>query len=159
MAYRCRPQSLGGVNKSLNAVELKKKLPHRYPMAMIDTVESVGPDTAVAWKNVTVNEPHFPGHFPNAPVMPGVLVMEALCQLVWLWAVENGLTPAGEAGGVRMTGIQKLRFRRPTLPGDLLKLEVEISERTEQSCVAKVVASVEEQPAVVGQLIFEIFNP
>lgn len=140
----------------MNAVELKKKLPHRYPMVMIDTVEMVGPESAVAWKNVTVNEPHFPGHFPNAPVMPGVLVMEALCQLVWLWAVENGLTPAGDAGSVRMTGIQKLRFRRPTLPGDLLKLEIEITQRTEEGCQAKVTASVEDQPAVVGQLVFEI---
>ena len=142
----------------MNAVELKKKLPHRYPMAMIDTVEEVTATTAVAWKNVTVNEPHFPGHFPNAPVMPGVLVMEALCQLVWLWAVENSLTPPGQDGGVRMSGIRKLRFRRPTLPGDLLRLEVEVTAQDHGTLEVKTTASVEDQPAVVGQLVFELLG-
>lgn len=142
----------------MNAVDLRQKLPHRYPMVMIDTVEEVAATRAVAWKNVTVNEPHFPGHFPNAPVMPGVLVMEALCQLVWLWAVENGHTKPGYEGGVRMSGIRKLRFRRPTLPGDLLRLEIEVTERKERTLEVKATASVEEQPAVVGQLVFELVS-
>ncbi len=142
----------------MNAVDLRQKLPHRYPMVMIDTVEKVGATSAVAWKNVTVNEPHFPGHFPNAPVMPGVLVMEALCQLVWLWAVENGHTKPGYEGGVRMSGIRKLRFRRPTLPGDLLRLEIEVTDRKERTLEVKSTASVEDQPAVVGQLIFELIS-
>lgn len=142
----------------MNAVQLKEKLPHRYPMLMIDTVEKIQASTAVAWKNVTVNEPHFPGHFPNAPVMPGVLVMEALCQLVWLWAIENDHVPAGHLGGVRMSGIRKLRFRRPTLPGDLLRLEIEVTEQRERTLEIKATASVEDQPAVVGQLIFELFG-
>lgn len=149
---------MGGVDKPLNAVELKEKLPHRYPMLMIDTVEKVEDTSAVAWKNVTVNEPHFPGHFPNAPVMPGVLVMEALCQLVWLWAVENGHIPAGHQGGARMSGIRKLRFRRPTLPGDLLRLEIEVTEQNERTLEVKATASVDDQPAVVGQLLFELFG-
>ena len=142
----------------MNAVNLRQKLPHRYPMVMIDTVEGIAATSAVAWKNVTVNEPHFPGHFPNAPVMPGVLVIEALCQLVWLWAVENGHTKPGYEGGVRMSGIRKLRFRRPTLPGDLLRLEIEVTEQKERTLEVKATASVDEHPAVVGQLVFELIS-
>lgn len=131
----------------MKTLELRKKLPHRYPMAMLDYVEEITETTALAWKNVTMNEPYFRGHFPNAPVMPGVLVMEALCQLVWVWS---------GASSVRMTGIRKLRFRRPTLPGDRLRLEIEQLERDEKSCLMKVTASVDGQPALTGNLAFQI---
>lgn len=116
-------------------------------MLMLDQVDEVTPTTALGWKNVTMNEPYFRGHFPNAPVMPGVLVMEALCQLVWAWS---------GASSVRMTGIRKLRFRRPTMPGDRLRLEVEQVERSGALCVMKVIASVDGQPALTGNLVFEL---
>lgn len=131
----------------MKTLELRKKLPHRYPMLMLDLVEEVTETTALGWKNVTMNEPYFRGHFPNAPVMPGVLVMEALCQLVWAWS---------GAANVRMTGIRKLRFRRPTMPGDRLRLEIEQLERDGSSCVVKATASVDGQPALTGNLVFEI---
>jgi 3-hydroxyacyl-[acyl-carrier-protein] dehydratase len=115
---------------------------------MLDCVEEVTETTARGWKNVTVNEPYFRGHFPNAPVMPGVLVMEALCQLVWAWS--------GSPGGVRMTGIRKLRFRRPTMPGDRLLLEIEQLERSDDQCVVKATASVDGHPAVTGNLVFAL---
>lgn len=130
----------------MKALEVKKALPHRYPMLMLDEVAETRPDGAVGYKSVTVNEPYFRGHFPNAPVMPGVLVMESLCQLTWIWS--------GHSGMVRMCGIKKLRFRRPTLPGDRLKLEIELVERTESSVVVKAMASVDGEPAVTGQLSF-----
>lgn len=113
-------------------------------MLMLDQVESIGETGAVGWKNVTVNEPCFQGHFPSAPVMPGVLVMESLCQLTWIWAQRP----------VRMTAIKKLRFRRPTTPGDRLRLEIEVSEQTDNGLVVKATASVEDQPAATGQLTF-----
>lgn len=116
-------------------------------MLMLDQVDEVTPTTALGWKNVTMNEPYFRGHFPNAPVMPGVLVMEALCQLVWAWS---------GASSVRMTGIRKLRFRRPTMPGDRLRLEVEQVERSGALCVMKVIALVDGQPALTGNLVFEL---
>lgn len=134
----------------MKALEIKEKLPHRYPMMMLDCVEEVTETTARGWKNVTVNEPYFRGHFPNAPVMPGVLVMEALCQLVWVWS--------GVEGGVRMTGIRKLRFRRPTMPGDRLNLEIELVERSSEHCVVKATASVDGQPAVTGNLQFALLS-
>ncbi len=130
--------------------ELKQKLPHRYPMMMLDRVEEVTDVSALGWKNVTMNEPYFRGHFPNAPVMPGVLVMEALCQLVWIWS---------GAREVRMAGIQKLRFRHPVMPGDRLRLEIEQLEREESRCVVKATASVDGQIAVAGNLVFAMAFP
>lgn len=137
-------ESLGGLVIKLNPLEVKNSLPHRYPMLMLDQVEELGETSAVGWKNVTVNEPCFQGHFPGAPVMPGVLVMESLCQLTWLWAERP----------VRMTGIKKLRFRRPTTPGDRLRLEIAMVEQCEEKLVVKATASVEGQAAVTGQLSF-----
>ena len=130
----------------MNALEVKGKLPHRYPMLMLDGVEEVSENRAVGYKNVTMSEPHFQGHFPEAPVMPGVLTMEALCQLAWIWS--------GHEGTVRMTSIKKLRFRRPTMPGDRLKLEIDLVEREENGFVVKVLASVEGEPSVTGHLSF-----
>jgi 3-hydroxyacyl-[acyl-carrier-protein] dehydratase len=126
-------------------------------MIMLDLVEELTDTTALGWKNVTVNEPYFRGHFPNAPVMPGVLVMEALCQLVWAWVlhVDPNL---GSKTQVRMTGIRKLRFRRPTMPGDRLRLEIEQLERSPQSCLVKATASVDGHPAVTSNLSFEILS-
>lgn len=117
-------------------------------MLMLDQVEETSETGAVGWKNVTVNEPHFQGHFPEAPVMPGVLVMEALCQLTWIWADRP----------VRMTSIKKLRFRRPTTPGDRLRLEIEVTEQTEEGLVVKGKATVDDEVAVTGQLSF-VFEP
>lgn len=130
----------------MNALEIREKLPHRYPMLLLDELTESGETRAVGYKNVSMNEPHFRGHFPNAPVMPGVLVMEALCQLTWLWS--------GHAGNLRMTNIKKLRFRRPTVPGDRLKLEIDLIERDNKSLAVKVLASVDGEAAVTGQLTF-----
>ncbi len=130
----------------MNALEVLQRLPHRYPMIMLDGVEHITATSAVGWKNVTVNEPYFRGHFPKAPVMPGVLVMESLCQLAWVWA--------GGTTGVRLTGIQKLRFRRPTLPGDQLRLELELLEQDERQVTFRATASVDGLTAVAGSLVF-----
>lgn len=97
---------------------------------------------AVGYKNVTVNEPFFRGHFPDAPVMPGVLVLESLLQLAWVFFSEQG--------GFRLKRIQKLRFRRPVLPGDRLKLEIEVVEGGGGECEIRAVASVEETVAAQG---------
>ena len=130
----------------MKGVQLRGKLPHRYPMLMIDEVEELTDARAVGYKCVTINEPCFQGHFPEAPVMPGVLVMESLCQLAWIWADHEP--------GVRMTNIKKLRFRRPTVPGDRLRLEIDLVERDPESFLVKAVASVEGEVAVTGQLRF-----
>lgn len=105
--------------------EIKEILPHRYPFLLIDRVLEIVPGQRIrALKNVTVNEPFFPGHFPQKPLMPGVLIIEALAQAA---AILGELSAAeGHADGVLyyLVGIDNARFRRPVGPGDQLLLEV-----------------------------------
>jgi 3-hydroxyacyl-[acyl-carrier-protein] dehydratase len=102
---------------------IERILPHRYPFLLVDRVDELGPDRIVARKLCTRNEPHFQGHFPGNPVMPGVLVIEALAQAGALLAASVvGFDPAKQV--IYFLGIDKARFRRPVVPGDLLSLEV-----------------------------------
>lgn len=103
-------------------------LPHRYPFLLVDRVIEVVPDERlVAIKNVTVNEPFFPGHFPNKPVMPGVLIAEALAQATGLLAMST--SDVANAGIYYLVGLDKTRFKRPVEPGDQLRLEVTLLKR------------------------------
>jgi 3-hydroxyacyl-[acyl-carrier-protein] dehydratase len=109
----------------LDIHEILKILPHRYPLLLIDRVlELKRKERIVAIKNVTVNEPFFNGHFPGLPIMPGVLIVEAIAQAggaLLLTEVED------RHGKVMVfTGIERARFRRPVVPGDQLRLEVEV---------------------------------
>jgi len=110
---------------SLKITEILKLMPHRYPFLLVDRViESDGMKKMVAIKNVTINEPFFQGHFIDYPVMPGVLVVEALAQvgvLLLFSAVENGSSKL-----VYFSGIDNCRFRRPVVPGDQLRLEIDV---------------------------------
>lgn len=100
-----------------------KILPHRYPFLMVDGVTEVGPDRIRAFKNVSFNEPQFMGHFPNLPVMPGVLIVEALAQSGAIMAHEGGaFDPATQV--VYFMTIDKAKFRRQVKPGDRLDMEV-----------------------------------
>jgi 3-hydroxyacyl-[acyl-carrier-protein] dehydratase len=102
---------------------IERILPHRYPFLLVDRVDELGPDRIVARKLVTRNEPHFDGHFPGHPVMPGVLIIEALAQAGALLAASLvGFDP--ETQVIYFLGIDKARFRKPVVPGDLLMLEV-----------------------------------
>jgi len=108
----------------LDINDIFKILPHRYPFLLIDRViEIERKHRIVAIKNVTINEPYFAGHFPNQPIMPGVLIVEAIAQAggaLLLTEVEER-----EGKLIMFTGIERARFRRPVLPGDQLRLEVE----------------------------------
>jgi len=104
--------------------EILAVMPHRYPFLLIDRVLELGDDSIRAVKNVTFNEPHFQGHFPGAPVMPGVLVVEAMAQaggFLLFSQVENR-----EDKLIYFTGIDKCRFRKPVVPGDQVIFEVEV---------------------------------
>jgi len=102
---------------------IERILPHRYPFLLVDRVDELGPDRIVARKLVTRNEPHFNGHFPGHPVMPGVLIIEALAQAGALLAASVvSFDPATQV--IYFLGIDKARFRKPVVPGDLLVLEV-----------------------------------
>ncbi|MDB4982880.1 MAG: beta-hydroxyacyl-ACP dehydratase [Myxococcales bacterium] len=103
--------------------DIERILPHRYPFLLVDVVDEIGDDRLVARKNVTRNEPHFNGHFPGHPVMPGVLIIEALAQAGALYAANLvKFDPAKQV--IYFMAIDKAKFRRPVVPGDVLRLEV-----------------------------------
>lgn len=107
----------------IEVTELFKLLPHRYPFLMIDRIIDIETDQkAVGIKNVTVNEPHFTGHFPNEPIMPGVLIVEAMAQTAG--AVCAKFNSADEQKLVYFMTIDDARFRQPVVPGDVLELHV-----------------------------------
>ena len=103
---------------------IMEMIPHRYPFLMIDRVKNVVPDhQAVGIKNVTASEPHFQGHFPNHPVMPGVLIVEAMAQTAAVLVVET-LGVEAEGKLVYFMSVDNARFRKPVTPGDVLEITV-----------------------------------
>ena len=101
-----------------------KQLPHRYPMMLVDRVIECIPGKSIhAIKNVTINEPYFPGHFPHRPVMPGVMILEALAQAAGILAFKTAGVVPDEETRFYFVGIDKARFRRPVEPGDQLVLK------------------------------------
>ena len=112
--------------------EILELLPHRYPMLLVDRVLELEPGKRIlAIKNVTANEPFFTGHFPHYPVMPGVLVVEALAQAAALLASRTVNTKSNDQSIYYLVGIDEARFKRPVVPGDQLLLEVNF-ERTRE---------------------------
>jgi 3-hydroxyacyl-[acyl-carrier-protein] dehydratase len=107
----------------LDIRDIERILPHRYPFLLVDRVDELGPERIVARKLVSRNEPHFNGHFPGHPVMPGVLIIEALAQAGALLAASIvSFDPAKQV--IYFMAIDKARFRKPVVPGDVLSLEV-----------------------------------
>jgi len=117
----------------LNPIDIHgvlKHLPHRYPMLLIDRVLDYTKDVSLtAIKNVTMNEPFFPGHFPHHPVMPGVLILEALAQACAILSFRTMERLPTEKSVYYFVGIDKARFRRPVEPGDQLRLEVAVKRK------------------------------
>lgn len=111
----------------LDADAILKCLPHRYPMLLVDRVLSVEAGKAVALKNVSINEPFFQGHFPGKPIMPGVLVLEALAQVGGILAFQT--TKDAENQLVIFLAIDHAKFRKPVVPGDQLRMEVQVVQR------------------------------
>lgn len=110
----------------IDITQIMQLLPHRYPMLLVDKlVEVVPSQSAVGIKNVTINEPFFQGHFPGHPVMPGVLIVEAMAQTAGALVVYSQSLPTENQVVYFMT-IDKARFRRPVLPGDSLRIKVEV---------------------------------
>lgn len=104
--------------------EIQKFLPHRYPFLLVDRITEMNPGVkAVGIKNITINELFFQGHFPGQPIMPGVLIIEAMAQVAGVLAFHSGATPGKS---VYFMSIEKAKFRRPVVPGDQIKLEVNI---------------------------------
>ncbi len=139
---------------TLDIYEILKHLPHRYPFLMIDRVTEckVG-ERLVGYKNVTYNEPYFQGHFPNKEVMPGVLIIEALAQATGILAFRtNGQVPDDDSL-YYLVGVDGVRFKRPVIPGDQLKLEVDIIRTKRGVWKFNGVASVDGQVVCTAELM------
>lgn len=142
--------------KTVFSVEdIHKLLPHRYPFALVDRIiEYVPGERAVGVKNVTFNEPHFQGHFPGRPLMPGVLIVEAMAQVGGVVLTQ---LPEMEGGLFVFAGIDKVRFRRQVVPGDQLIMTVEllcVKRRRFGKMQAR--AEVDGQLATEGELLFSL---
>jgi 3-hydroxyacyl-[acyl-carrier-protein] dehydratase len=107
--------------------EIQKLLPHRYPFLLVDRIIDIEPGIkSVGIKNVTINEDFFQGHFPGHPIMPGVLIIEALAQVAGVLAFRSGIS---EGKSVYFMSIEKAKFRKPVVPGDQLRLEISILQQ------------------------------
>lgn len=144
----------------MDSMEIQSILPHRYPFLLVDRIRELDQDRRIVGiKNVSINEPFFQGHFPGRPVMPGVLILEALAQVGGVLAFKS----LGSVGRpvVYLTGIDGAKFRKPVLPGDILRLEVDVIKKrppfwkmqgkafveTELVCEAEVTAMVTDEKA------------
>lgn len=137
--------------------EIMRRLPHRYPMLMVDRIEELEPGKrAVGIKNVTINEPVFTGHYPELPILPGVLILEAMAQVggLALLPAEGPEDQAGERGVPLFTGVDKARFRRPVGPGDQLRIEVTVLRA--RGSIGKIAAraTVDGQAVAEAELMF-----
>jgi len=110
--------------------EILEYLPHRYPFLLVDRVLEVVPGQSIhAYKNITINEPFFVGHFPHHPVMPGVLIMEALAQAAGILSFKSENKKPTETDVFYFAGIDEARFKRPVMPGDQLHLHVQLERQ------------------------------
>ncbi|MBI5076497.1 MAG: 3-hydroxyacyl-ACP dehydratase FabZ [Nitrospirae bacterium] len=110
----------------MNVVDIMKKLPHRYPFLLVDRIIAMEPSVSITGiKNVTINEPFFQGHFPGQPIMPGVLIIEAMAQVGGVLAFSTGT----DAKSVFFMSIEKAKFRKPVVPGDQLKMELKVIQQ------------------------------
>ena len=117
----------------LDINEISRILPHRYPFLLVDRIVELEADRVVGIKNVTANEPFFQGHFPDFPVMPGVLIIEAMAQAAGVLVLKS--IPDRDNKLVLLVAVENARFRRPVVPGDSLRMEMKVIKR--KASVAK----------------------
>jgi len=134
--------------------DILEVIPHRYPFLLVDKVEIItSGKKGIGYKNITINEPFFQGHFPHMPIMPGVLIMEAMAQVgaVVLLSEEKykGKTPY-------FAGINKARFKKKVLPGDILRMEIEIVKIRGSLGIGKGIAFKDNEIATEGEFLFAI---
>jgi len=138
----------------MDIVQILKTLPHRYPFLLVDKVLELDPGKSIkAIKNVTMNEPQFTGHWPDNPVMPGVLILEAMAQV---GAVAILKMPEFAGKIALFAGIDKARFRRQVVPGDQLRIEVEVRKLRGSVGKSYAAAYVEEEMAAEAELMFAV---
>jgi 3-hydroxyacyl-[acyl-carrier-protein] dehydratase len=134
--------------------DILETLPHRYPFLLVDKVNELVPgERIVAQKNVTANEEFFTGHFPHFPVMPGVLIVEALAQAAGILSFKTMGTRSSEESVYFFVGIDNCRFKRPVVPGDILLLNVSIERQSRLMWKYKGTATVDGQVAAEADLM------
>lgn len=142
------------IRRNLGIKDIMEIIPHRYPFLLVDKIEELEPGVrAIGYKNVTMNEYFFQGHFPGEPVMPGVLIIEALAQV---GATSMLILDEFKGKIAYFTGIDKAKFRKMVFPGDVLRLEVEIIKRRGPIGIGKAIATVDGKKAVEAELTFAI---
>lgn len=141
----------------LNITEIMEILPHRYPFLLVDKIVDFDEESkrAVGIKNVTVNEPFFQGHFPGRPIMPGVLILEAMAQV---GAVIILKSPEFAGKLAVFTGVDSMKFRRQVMPGDTLRLEAALTKMRGSMGKAQVSAYVGDAVAAKGEISFAIID-
>jgi 3-hydroxyacyl-[acyl-carrier-protein] dehydratase len=145
------------MSNTMDIHEVLEHLPHRYPFLLIDRVLDVVPnERIVALKNVTMNEPFFPGHYPHHPVMPGVLIIEAMAQASALLSFKSMGTKPDENSVYYFVGIDNARFKRPVSPGDQLIFRMELTMNRRGMFKFKGTAEVDGQIAAEAELICAI---
>ncbi|OOV35436.1 3-hydroxyacyl-ACP dehydratase FabZ [Candidatus Synechococcus spongiarum] len=145
------------LSQELRSEQILNLLPHRYPFALVDrVVEQVPGQRAVAIKNVSINEPQFQGHFPGCPLMPGVLIVEAMAQVGGLILMQMPNLPKGL---FVFAGIDGVRFRRPVVPGDQLRISCElISIRRQRFSKVRGRVAVDGELVCDGELMFSLLD-
>ena len=152
-------QPASAASTQLDIRRVMAALPHRYPMLLVDRVENLDPDKGIsAIKAVTINEQFFQGHFPGRPIMPGVLIVEALAQAAGVLAVES-LNLANSGKLVYFMAIENAKFRQPVEPGVLLKLEVEFLQKRATVCKFAGRATIDGKVAAEAQFTAMIADP
>ncbi|MDA8137393.1 MAG: 3-hydroxyacyl-ACP dehydratase FabZ [Desulfobacteraceae bacterium] len=132
---------------------IMKHLPHRFPFLLVDRILEIVPDQKIiALKNVTINEPFFQGHFPGTPIMPGVLIVEAMAQAGGVLAMASQAN-AKEGTLMFFMGLDQVKFRKPVVPGDQLIIEVEILKKRAKVLKLAGLAKVDGQVVAEGQLM------
>jgi 3-hydroxyacyl-[acyl-carrier-protein] dehydratase len=133
----------------MNVVDIMKKLPHRYPFLLVDRIIAMEPNVSITGiKNVTINEPFFQGHFPGQPIMPGVLIIEAMAQVGGVLAFSTHT----DANAVFFMSIEKAKFRKPVVPGDQLIMELRVTHQRGNVWKLSGVAKVEDKVVAEADL-------
>ena len=138
----------------LDINEIRAILPHRYPFLLVDRIVEMEPERIVGIKQVTSNEPHFTGHFPDFPVMPGVLIVEAMAQTAGVLVLKS--IPDRHSKLVLLVAVENARFRKPVVPGDVLRMEMKVIKR--KASVAKMagVATVDGQVVAEAEVMCKL---
>ena len=138
---------------AFDAEEIMEMIPHRYPMLLIDRVIDFEDGARLrAVKNVTINEPFFQGHFPGKPIMPGVLILEAMAQASCVLAVGGTSNASGTGGLYLLTGVKEAKFKRPVVPGDQLLIDVVFSRSKRNYAIFEATARVGDEVAATATL-------